>query len=137
MNYVTYDQNGKLTGAYLQDLHPSHANNHIEVTDAVRLNWVQYQANAARDGVELAPVVPPVPVIPKTVSMRQARLALYQVGKLAAVTSAINAAGEEAKLTWEYSSEVNRYDGLVPAMAASLGMTQADLDNLFLLAATK
>lgn len=58
MNYVTYDQNGKLTGAYLQDLHPSHANNHIEVTDAVRLNWVQYQANAARDGVELAPVVP-------------------------------------------------------------------------------
>lgn len=137
MNYVTYDQSGKLTGSYMQDLLPEHENNYIEVTQEIRLNWTAYQANEDRDGVELAPVVAPAPVIPQTVSMRQARLALYQVGKLAAVTAAINAAGEEAKLTWEYSSEVNRNDGLVPAMAASLGMTEAEIDSLFILAATK
>jgi hypothetical protein len=135
MNYVTYDGAGKLTGAYLQDLHASHVANHIEVTPEQRINWVIYQANSARDGVELAPVVAPIAQIPQTVTMRQARLALNAAGLLSAVQSAINAGSEEAKITWEYSSEVQRNNGLVPTMAASLGMTETQIDNLFIAAA--
>jgi len=55
MNYVTYDNTGKLTGAYEQDLHVEHADCYIEVTADQRASWTAFQANAARDGIELIP----------------------------------------------------------------------------------
>lgn len=61
MNYVTYDADGNLTGSYLQDLQPEHADCYIEVTDDQRMNSELYRANAARDGLELIPVTGPTP----------------------------------------------------------------------------
>lgn len=85
------------------------------------------------------PVVPePIPV-PQTVSMRQARLALLQAGKLSAVNSAISsmpgAQGDAARIEWEFSSEVRRNQPLVTALTPVLGMTSEQLDQLFILAA--
>lgn len=57
MRYVTYDWAGNLTGAFLQEPHPSHIGSLIEVPDGVALRWLAYRANAARDGVELLPPV--------------------------------------------------------------------------------
>jgi hypothetical protein len=74
MNYVTYDIAGKLTGAYLQDLLPEHATAHIEVSDAIRLDWTHYRANSARDGVEITPIVPVLPTEADYVSAIQAML---------------------------------------------------------------
>lgn len=134
MRYVTYDQNGALTGAYIQDLHPSHSN-HIEVSEAELDDWVLYQANPARNGLVLAPVVvQPIPV-PQSVTMRQARLALLAAGLLDPVNIAVLAAGSAAQVEWEYASEVQRSAGLVPAMAAALGMSDAQIDALFVAAA--
>lgn len=56
ISYVTYDEAGNLTGGYLQALHPEHAGAYIIVSDDIRLNWPNYRANAARDGVELIEV---------------------------------------------------------------------------------
>ncbi len=55
MRYVTFNPDtGALTGAYLQDLHATHADCHIEV-DAERYDsWTRFRANAARDALELA-----------------------------------------------------------------------------------
>lgn len=83
---------------------------------------------------------PPEPVaVPQIVTMRQARLALLGAGKLAAVNDAINAlpspAKESAQIEWEFSNEVNRQNGLVSQLAPLLGMTDADLDALFIAAA--
>lgn len=61
ISYVTYDDAGNLTGAYLQELRPEHAGMHIEVDNDTRLDWTQYRANASRDGVELAPPAPAAP----------------------------------------------------------------------------
>ena len=83
------------------------------------------------DWVEPAPVVQ----VPQVVTMRQARLALNDAGLLATVQAAINDGSAEAKITWEYSSEVQRNNGLVPTMAASLGMTETQIDDLFIAAA--
>jgi hypothetical protein len=56
VTYVTYNpETGKLTGCYSQAVHPEHADNHI-VLDGPLDPWVNYCANAARDGVELLPV---------------------------------------------------------------------------------
>ena len=75
-------------------------------------------------------------LIPTVVSMRQARLALLQSGLLETVNTAIAAGGEADKITWEYATEVNRTDALVSNMAAALGLTEAQLDQLFTLAAS-
>lgn len=81
----------------------------------------------------------PAPIVPAAVTMRQARLALLQAGKLNAVNTAIagmsGAQGEAAKIEWEFSNEVQRAQPLVAALAPVLGMTSAQLDQLFITAA--
>ena len=77
--------------------------------------------------------------VPLRVTMRQARLALHGAGKLAAVESAIDALSEPAKtaarIEWEYSSEVQRHNGFVAQLAPALGLSDAQLDALFVSAA--
>lgn len=85
-------------------------------------------------GAWSAPAPEPVPV-PSVASMRQARLALLQIGKLADVATAINAlpspAKEAAQIEWEYATEVRRDSALMQQLAAAIGLTKADLDALF------
>lgn len=84
------------------------------------------------------PPPPPVPV-PVEITMRQARLALLGAGKLAAVDTAINAMPEPAKsaakIEWEYSNTVQRHNGFVAALGPALGLTDAQIDALFVAAA--
>ncbi len=81
-----------------------------------------------------------LPVVPQSVTMRQARLALHAAGLLSGVDAAIASMQDPAKtaaaIEWEYASAVERNAGLVPAMAAALGMSEADIDDLFITAAT-
>lgn len=90
------------------------------------------------DGVFSAPPAPP-PVVPSIVSMRQARLALLQAGKLDDVDAAIAAlpspAKEAAQIEWEYAIEVKRDSQLVTQLAPALGLDDAALDALFIAAA--
>lgn len=86
----------------------------------------------------------PAPValssVPELVTMRQARLALLQTGKLSLVNSAIASmpgeAGEAARIEWEFSSIVERKRPYVQQIAVALGMSSQQLDDLFSLAAT-
>lgn len=80
------------------------------------------------------------PPVPQAVSMRQARLALRNVGLLATVNSLIagmtGVAGEDARIEWEFSSEVKRNQPLVLALGPTLNLTSLQLDALFIAAAT-
>lgn len=80
-----------------------------------------------------------VPPPPSIVSMRQARLALLHAGKLQAVNNAIAAMqgpqGEAARIEWDYSNEVRRTQTLTIALAQAIGMTDAEMDALFVEAA--
>lgn len=82
----------------------------------------------------------PVSNVPAAVTMRQARLALLQTGKLDTVNAAIAAmpgdAGAAARIEWEFSSSVERNREYVKQIATGLGMTDKQLDDLFILAAT-
>lgn len=85
---------------------------------------------------------PPVihtPLAPQTVSMRQARLALLGAGLLTHVNDALavmpGIEGEAARIEWEYATEVERDSALVTGMTAALGLTEAQLDALFIAAA--
>lgn len=89
---------------------------------------------------EEAEALRPVPAItvPDNVTMRQARIALLQAGLLDAVNNAIasmqGSSGDAARIEWEFSNEVKRNQPLVLAMKPILGLTDDQLDQLFLTA---
>lgn len=86
-----------------------------------------------------APPAPPIH-IPTAVTMRQARLALLAAGLLPSVDAAIAALPEPqksaAKIEWEYSQEVQRHNGFVSVLAPALGLSDAQIDALFVAAQT-
>lgn len=69
--------------------------------------------------------------VPPSVTPRQARLALLNVGKLAEAQAAVDASTEENKITWEYALEIDRDDPLVLFFGDELGFTSNQLDDLF------
>lgn len=89
------------------------------------------------DLLATVPPAPPEPV-PEAVTMRQARLALLGAGLLDSVNTAIAAmtgtAGAAARIEWEYSKEVQRNKELVQALGPALGLSDAQLDALFITA---
>jgi hypothetical protein len=140
LRYVTFDANGSLDGCYLQVLPEAHADCMIVIDEERAANWVNYRANEARDGIELAPPVPPAPApIPQQVTMRQARLALLAAGKLSMVDAAIDSLEspdrEAARIEWDYSSSVERSRPLVVMLGQALGLDEEALDQLFITAA--
>lgn len=75
------------------------------------------------------------PPVPDSVSPRQARLALLAIGRLADVEAALAQADEATRIAWEFSIEVRRKEPVLVALGASLGFSDADLDDLFKAAA--
>ena len=67
---------------------------------------------------------------------RQARLALSSVSLLATVEGAISQASDVARIEWEYASTVERLSPLITELQPVLGLTDAQLDDLFDLAIT-
>ncbi len=81
----------------------------------------------------------PAVVVPQSVTMKQARLALIQEGYLVKVESAFNAIPDEkekatALTWWEYSLTVTRDNKYVLLMLAALQLTSEQGDGLFILA---
>jgi len=79
--------------------------------------------------------------IPRSVTMRQGRLALLQAGYLAQVNAAIQGIEDPvqkaaAEIEWEYAQTIDRDSTFTQALAAQLGLTDLDLNNLFTLAST-
>lgn len=80
---------------------------------------------------------PVVITIPSSVTMRQARLALLQVGLLATIDTAIaNGSDEAMKIEWEYTTSIERNWSSLIALTTDMGMTSKQLDDLFILAGT-
>ena len=77
----------------------------------------------------------PVPV-PLSVTPLQARRALLAAGKLDAVSSAVAVADQDTKLAWDYATSVERGSSFVASLAAAIGLTDAQVDDLFRTAAT-
>lgn len=74
------------------------------------------------------------------VTPRQARQALLQAGKQdmvnAALASLPSPQKEAAQIDWEYATAIERNSPLISQLGPALGMTDAQIDDLFALAAT-
>lgn len=76
--------------------------------------------------------------IPKSITARQARMALLQIGKLADVTTAISnlqsPIKEQVEIEWEYATDIFRNNGFIDALGSALGLDKVALDELFIAA---
>jgi hypothetical protein len=114
--------------------------NIAKANEALADNWVQSDSAAIGDlydGTSFTkPPAPPTP-IPQTVSRFQARAALYQAGLLDQVETLMSdpATDMMAKLAWADAQEFKRTSPTIATMAAELGLSDTDLDDLFTQAA--
>lgn len=113
--------------------------------DLFRADVAQYggevdESLLAEVQAEWVPPPPPPVVIPQSVTMRQARLALLGAGLLDDVDAAIAAITDPAQrkaaqIEWEYAQTVDRNSPFTQQLAAGLGLTAEQLDALFTQAA--
>jgi hypothetical protein len=64
--------------------------------------------------------------------MRQTRLGLLNIGKLDDVEAA--AVDRPVKIEWEYATTVNRVNSTIVNVFQSIGMTEDEIDDLFIAA---
>lgn len=74
--------------------------------------------------------------VPQSVTMRQARLALLESGLLDAVENAV-AQDRSAQIDWEYATDIQRDFSTLTIMATQMGLSDEQVDNLFILAGSK
>jgi hypothetical protein len=82
------------------------------------------------------PVLDPNPV-PTRVSALQLTLALDELGLLDGVESAVAASPRSVQLYWAKTDPFERSHPMIDQLAAAIGKTSADADNVFRLAITK
>lgn len=71
------------------------------------------------------------------ITMRQAVLALREAGYLAAVETWVASLDGELEIYWKRSQTVRRDHAFVESARVELALTQQEMDQLFILAATK
>ena len=114
--------------------------------DLFRADVAQYggeidEALLAEVQAEWVPPPPPPVMIPQSITMRQARLALLGASLLDDVDAAIAAIPDPvqrkaAEIEWEYATVIERNSSLVTVLSAQLGLDAATMDNLFLAGGT-
>jgi hypothetical protein len=116
--------------------------NVVVANEALADNWVRSATACIGDQYVDGQFVRPAPVqapVPQSVTMRQCRIALLDAGLLDAVQSSIatmpGTEGERARIDWEYALEVRRDWPLISYMAGDLGLTDEQVDDLFVAAA--
>lgn len=72
-----------------------------------------------------------VTAVPQSVTNFQARAMLRAAGLLGAVNAALEGKGGVELDAWEYSATVHRQSPLVLSLAASLGLTDQQIDAMF------
>ena len=84
-------------------------------------------------------VVPELPQsqsnVPAVVTPRQIRLALNAANLRDTVEQAVAVSSQDVKDWWEYALDIERNNSMIKAMAAQLGITEQQLDALFVAAA--
>lgn len=101
--------------------------------------WLRSSTPAEREAFGLvevsepeAPVTPAPPVVPHALTPLQARKVLRAAGLKTQVDELLAAAADEVREEWDYALQIERQNSTLLAMAATLGLTAAQLDQLFI-----
>jgi hypothetical protein len=83
-----------------------------------------------QDGVFVAPPLPPS-AIPSSITPRQARLKLLEANLLDNLEAVITT-NRAWQIEWEYATEVKRDSPLIDAVASEAGLTEEQIDQMFI-----
>lgn len=138
MIYGFPDETGRLWAVHNDSAVAELPDGAVEITDEQFNNRFDYVVEGGE--VVYSPLYPSTaPFVPDRVTMRQARLALLGAGLLDDVEAALaaleGAAGQAARIEWEYSQEVWRNKPFVQQVAGAISMSDEQLDQLFIIAA--
>jgi hypothetical protein len=122
MAYVTTDE-GSLVIGYGQDP--------VFDQNILAPEWFDPEQHLGVARVEDGELVIPGNV-PKSVTMRQARLALLEAGLLETVNAALANAPEAAQIEWEYAMTIEKDNPLIVGLVETLGLSDEQLDQLFI-----
>lgn len=131
-----------LYGWYAADQFPARVAtvpNNLSLTETegeMRANWTGYEWVDLPYQAPAPVITEPVILVPQVVSRAQFILALLQIDLLDEVEAAIAAADRATQINYEERLEFERSFPLIATMAAVLGKTDAEVDALFVLAAT-
>lgn len=81
---------------------------------------------------QVADIPPPAPVVPAVISKRQASRALLDAGLLEAVEAAIAQSPPAVQIDWRQATMIERSWPALAALAPAMGLTDAQLDALFI-----
>lgn len=73
----------------------------------------------------------PIIIVPNSITMRQARLYLLSLELLDDVEILVSQ-NKAWQIEWEYASEVQRTNQLIPALQESLALTDEQVDTIFI-----
>lgn len=86
------------------------------------------------EGNTIEPYIAPPPPVPQVVSRFQARAALYGAGLLDDVETAIATSDPLVQMAWADAQEFQRNSPTILALAGVLGLSESDVDELFITA---
>lgn len=101
------------------------------MTDYVIVDGVRRVMTAGEIAARPVAAIP----VPQVVSMAKALIVLRRANLLTTVEAAVTQAGGETLIAWNRAYELERNSTLVVSMAASLGLTSQQMDDLFTAAA--
>lgn len=115
--------------------------NRVVSDEALEPNW--YQNDEAQigwlyeEGVFTPPPEEIIPiVVPESITARQARLVLHSKGLLNSVEPSIESLPEpertNAKIEWEYATTLHRNNPFITVLGNALGLTETEIDELFI-----
>ena len=107
--------------------------------DTWRIDYSDDATDEERDAADtaLAEFDASAPTVPDSVSPYQARMALHSAGLLISVDAlmADSQTDPAAKIAWEYATSIERRSPFISALAPALGLSDAQIDDIFVAAA--
>lgn len=106
--------------------------------DVARLggDLTEYEPLLAEVEANIQPADPILVQVPQAITIRQAKLALLSAGLLDDVDDAITQADRATQIEWEYTTEVHRNWPTLRSVQGAVGLTDEQVDELFIKAAS-
>lgn len=107
-------------------------------SDVARLggDLTEYEPLLAEVEANIQPADPILVQVPQVITIRQAKLALLSAGLLDDVDAAIAQADRATQIEWEYATEVHRNWPTLRSVQGAVGLTDEQVDELFIRAAS-
>lgn len=139
MRYAHINENNKILGWYSDDIHTNIPTPNIEVTEKVWQEALNINANCYEKGKFIfRDFRTPEEIeayekslIPKTITLRQARLYLLSIGLLDDLENIISQ-NRAYQIEWEYANQIERELPLVKILGQTLNLNDEQIDNMFM-----